>query len=147
MDRGHYSLETFSILLALKARWPSRVTLLRGNHESRQITQAYGFYGLSICVQRQADGADECQQKYGNANVWKACCLVFDFLSLAAVIDGTILCVHGGLSPEVRTLDQVRVIARAQEIPHEGAFCGASAAFLSRFFARCCDCSLVLRGD
>lgn len=66
---------------------------------------------------------DECQQKYGNANVWKACCGVFDFLNLAAVIDGSIVCVHGGLSPELRTLDQMRVIARAQEIPHEGAFC------------------------
>lgn len=44
-------------------------------------------------------------------------------MTLGAIIDGKILCVHGGLSPEIRTLDQVRVVARAQEIPHEGAFC------------------------
>jgi diadenosine tetraphosphatase ApaH/serine/threonine PP2A family protein phosphatase len=55
--------------------------------------------------------------------VWKACCQVFDFMTLGAIIDGKVLCVHGGLSPEIRTLDQVRVVARAQEIPHEGAFC------------------------
>jgi diadenosine tetraphosphatase ApaH/serine/threonine PP2A family protein phosphatase len=55
--------------------------------------------------------------------VWKSCCQVFDFLALAAIIDGRVLCVHGGLSPEIRTLDQIRVVARAQEIPHEGAFC------------------------
>lgn len=84
--------------------------LVRGNHESRQITQVYGFY-------------EECQTKYGNASVWKACCQVFDFLVLAAIVDGTVLCVHGGLSPEIRTIDQIRVVARAQEIPHEGAFC------------------------
>jgi len=70
----------------------------------------YGFY-------------EECQAKYGNASVWKACCQVFDFLVLAAIVDGTVLCVHGGLSPEIRTIDQIRVVARAQEIPHEGAFC------------------------
>jgi diadenosine tetraphosphatase ApaH/serine/threonine PP2A family protein phosphatase len=67
--------------------------------------------------------SDECNTKYGNANVWKYCCQVFDFLTMAAIIDGSVLCLHGGLSPEVRTLDQIRVIARAQEIPHEGAFC------------------------
>ncbi|KAI0602363.1 Metallo-dependent phosphatase-like protein [Biscogniauxia sp. FL1348] len=110
VDRGYFSLETFTLLMCLKAKYPDRIVLVRGNHESRQITQVYGFY-------------EECQQKYGNSSVWKACCQVFDFLVLAAIIDGEILCVHGGLSPEIRTIDQIRVVARAQEIPHEGAFC------------------------
>ncbi|KAJ1338704.1 serine/threonine-protein phosphatase PP1-1 [Microdochium nivale] len=110
VDRGYFSLETFTLLMCLKARYPEQIILVRGNHESRQITQVYGFY-------------EECQQKYGNASVWKACCQVFDFLVLAAIVDGEILCVHGGLSPEIRTIDQIRVVARAQEIPHEGAFC------------------------
>lgn len=99
-----------SKLTLISPRYPDRITLVRGNHESRQITQVYGFY-------------EECQQKYGNASVWKSCCQVFDFLALAAIIEGKVLCVHGGLSPEIRTLDQIRVVARAQEIPHEGAFC------------------------
>ncbi|KAI8290638.1 Serine/threonine-protein phosphatase [Colletotrichum sp. SAR11_57] len=110
VDRGYFSLETFTLLMCLKAKYPDRIVLVRGNHESRQITQVYGFY-------------EECQQKYGNASVWKACCHVFDFLVLAAIVDGELLCVHGGLSPEIRTIDQIRVVARAQEIPHEGAFC------------------------
>ncbi|EFW13716.1 hypothetical protein D8B26_002543 [Coccidioides posadasii str. Silveira] len=110
VDRGYFSLETLTLLLCLKAKYPEKITLVRGNHESRQITQVYGFY-------------EECIQKYGNASVWKACCQVFDFMTLGAIVDGKVLCVHGGLSPEIRTLDQVRIVARAQEIPHEGAFC------------------------
>lgn len=110
VDRGYNSLEVFTMLMLLKARHPSCVTLLRGNHESRQITQVYGFY-------------DECQRKYGNANAWRYCVEVFDYLTLSAVIDGKVLCVHGGLSPDIRTLDQIRTIERIQEIPHEGPFC------------------------
>lgn len=110
VDRGYNSLEVFTLLLLLKARYPAHMTLLRGNHESRQITQIYGFY-------------DECQRKYGNANAWRYCTEVFDYLTLSAVIDGRVLCVHGGLSPDLRTLDQVRTIERLCEIPHEGTFC------------------------
>lgn len=109
VDRGHNSIETLSLLLCLKLKFPAHITLLRGNHESRQITQVYGFY-------------DECLRKYGNASVWRHCVQCFDCFGLAALIDERVLCVHGGLSPDVRTLDQIRAIDRNQEIPHEGAF-------------------------
>lgn len=110
MDRGFYSVETFLLLLALKVRYPDRITLIRGNHESRQITQVYGFY-------------DECLRKYGSVNVWRYCCEIFDYLSLSAIIDDKIFCVHGGLSPSITTLDQIRTIDRKQEVPHDGAMC------------------------
>jgi len=110
VDRGYYSVETFLLLLALKVRYPKRVTLIRGNHESRQITQVYGFY-------------DECLKKYGNTNVWKYCVDVFDCLCLSAVVDNSVLCVHGGLSPSLDTLDQIQDLHRLQEPPHEGPMC------------------------
>lgn len=110
VDRGRHSVETIQLLLCLKARYPDCVTLLRGNHESRQVTRVYGFY-------------DECIRKYGSANAWKYCTEVFDYFTLACVIDGRILCVHGGLSPDVPTIDTIRLLDRKQEIPHEGPFC------------------------
>lgn len=95
VDRGFNSVETFLLLLALKVRYPERITLIRGNHESRQITQVYGFY-------------DECQRKYSSSNVWRWCCEVFDYLALGAIVDGRVFCVHGGLSPNLQGIDQVR---------------------------------------
>lgn len=98
------------MLLAYKVKYPKNLTLIRGNHESRQITQVYGFY-------------DECVKKYGTSIVWRYCTDLFDYLSLAAIIDGKVLCVHGGLSPSITTLDQIRLIDRKQEVPHDGSMC------------------------
>lgn len=128
VDRGYYSLETLTRLLTLKAKWPDRITLLRGNHESRQITKVYGFYGklrilFKVDINMEYDSTDECFTKYGNANAWRYCCEVFDLLTVAALIDDQVLCVHGGLSPDISTLDHIRLIERNQEIPHKGAFC------------------------
>lgn len=110
VDRGFYSLESLLLLLALKVRYPDRIALIRGNHESRQITTVYGFY-------------DECVRKYGSVNVWRYCCEVFDYLALGAIVGGAVFCIHGGLSPDIDTVDQIRVIDRKQEVPHEGGMC------------------------
>ena len=109
VDRGYNSVETLEYLLCLKLKYPDYITLLRGNHESRQICFSYGFY-------------EEVTRKYGNANPWKFFNQVFDYLPLAAIIEGKIFCVHGGLSPKICYIDQIRLINRVQEIPHEGPF-------------------------
>ena len=110
VDRGFNSVETFLLLLALKVRYPDRITLIRGNHETRQITQVYGFY-------------DECMRKYGSINVWRYCTEIFDYLPISAIIDVKIFCIHGGLSPTIDTIDEIRNIDRKQEVPHDGAMC------------------------
>ena len=72
VDRGYNSAETIQLLLCLKIKYPGLITILRGNHESRQISASYGFY-------------EEINRKYGNINPWKYINEVFDFLPISAV--------------------------------------------------------------
>ena len=110
VDRGYNSVETLELLLCLKLKYPGHIVLLRGNHESRQISFSYGCY-------------EEIMRKYGNTNPWRYFTEVFDYFSIAAIIEGKVFCIHGGLSPMISTVDQIRLINRKMEIPHEGAFC------------------------
>lgn len=70
--------------------------------------QTYGFYA-------------ECSRKYPDSNVWQYFTDMFDFLTLSVVIDNDIFCVHGGLSPSIHHIDQIKILDRFREIPHEGA--------------------------
>jgi serine/threonine-protein phosphatase 2A catalytic subunit len=110
VDRGYHSLRTVSLLFLYKLRYRDRITLLRGNHECRQITQVYGFF-------------DECVRIYGNAEAWKLFTDTFDYLPLSAIIENQVICMHGGLSPSLECIDAIRQLDRIQEVPHEGPMC------------------------
>ncbi|XP_072965946.1 serine/threonine-protein phosphatase PP1-like [Typha angustifolia] len=109
VDRGKQSLETICLLLAYKIRYPDKFFLLRGNHESASINRIYGFY-------------DECKRRF-NSKLWKVFTDCFNCLPVAALIDGKILCMHGGLSPELNNLDQIRNLARPTDVPDTGLLC------------------------
>ncbi|KAJ3448332.1 serine/threonine-protein phosphatase pp2a-related [Anaeramoeba flamelloides] len=109
VDRGYYSIEVLSIFLLLKVIYPYRITLLRGNHESRGITTTYGFY-------------NECKVKYGSEYIWELAMEVFDFFQIASIIDNRIFCIHAGLSPSITFVEQLSLIDRFQEVPPEGPF-------------------------
>lgn len=110
VDRGYFSLNTFLYLICLKLKYPDCYYLLRGNHESRQVSQMYGFY-------------NECVLNYGHAGIWMLCNEVFDLLPLAALIDKDIFSVHGGLSPSLPTIEMISLQKRQDELPSSGALC------------------------
>ncbi|CAK0811109.1 unnamed protein product [Prorocentrum cordatum] len=82
--------------------------MLRGNDECAAITWIYGFY-------------DGCKRRYNK--IWKHCVDAFNGLPLCAVIDDKIFCLHGGLSPEMQTLDQVKSIGGPLDVPDCGLMC------------------------
>jgi serine/threonine-protein phosphatase PP1 catalytic subunit len=106
VDRGKQSLETVCLLLAYKIKFPTKIYLLRGNHESSITNRIYGFY-------------DECKRRY-NVKLWKAFTVIFDYLPVSALIDEKILCMHGGLSRDLKHPGQINEISRPQDIPDCG---------------------------
>ena len=109
VDRGKQSLETICLLLAYKIKYPEKMFLLRGNHECASINRIYGFY-------------DECKRRY-NIKLWKVFTDCFNCLPVAAIIDEKIFCMHGGLSPELTNMEQIRRILRPVEVPDSGLLC------------------------
>lgn len=126
MDRGKQSIETACLLFAYKLKHPNTFFLLRGNHEAQGINRVYGFY-------------DECRRKY-SVKVYKQFCATFDCLPCSAVIDGKILCMHGGLSPALCRngengndndetnesligIQKINEIQRPCDVPEDGLLC------------------------
>ena len=109
VDRGKQSLETICLLLCYKIKYPEKVTLLRGNHESSVTNRIYGFY-------------DECKRRY-NVKLWKSFTELFNYLPVAAIIDDKILCMHGGLSPDLKSIQNIQDISRPTDIPDTGLLC------------------------
>jgi len=109
VDRGKQSLETICLLLAYKIKYPENFFILRGNHECASINRIYGFY-------------DECKRRFG-IKLWKTFTDCFNCLPCSAVIDEKIFCMHGGLSPELTSLDQVKRIVRPTDVPDTGLLC------------------------
>ena len=109
VDRGKQSIETISLLMAYKIKNPVNFFILRGNHECGSINRIYGFF-------------DECKRRY-NVKLWKSFVDLFNCLPIAASIDDKIFMVHGGLSPELKTVDQLQKIMRPTDVPEEGLLC------------------------
>eukprot|EP00980_Cylindrotheca_fusiformis_P022447 scaffold9308_cov115-Cylindrotheca_fusiformis.AAC.10 len=109
VDRGKQSVETMCLLFAYKLLDPSSIHLLRGNHETSKINRIYGFY-------------DECKRRY-SVKVYKAFCNAFNCMPMVAVVEETIVCMHGGLSPGLEDLEDVNKKERPCEIPEEGLLC------------------------
>ena len=124
MDRGKQSLETICLLLAYKIKYPENFFVLRGNHECASINRIYGFY-------------DECKRRY-NIKLWKTFTDCFNCLPIAAIIDEKIFTMHGGLSPDLNSMEQIRRVMRPTDVSllFPGPF-AESGMFLSKFHPRC----------
>lgn len=99
VDRGLHSIPVITLLLAFFNKYPDKITLIRGNHEFSHINQLYGFY-------------DEILSVYEDESLWDSFQIFFAWLPLAAIIDSSVFCVHGGLSPLLSNANQIDEIRR-----------------------------------
>ncbi|KAJ3017559.1 serine/threonine protein phosphatase Pzh1 [Thoreauomyces humboldtii] len=106
VDRGKQSLETILLLLCYKIKYPENFFILRGNHECASVNRVYGFY-------------DECKRRC-SLKIWRLFTDVFNCLPIAALVAGKIFCVHGGLSPSLQAMDDIRAITRPSDVPDFG---------------------------
>lgn len=109
VDRGKNSIECITLLFAYKVKFPENFFLLRGNHECQSINRLYGFY-------------DECKRRF-SIKLWKTFGDVFEYMPVSAVVDDRIICMHGGLSPELKSLSQIKDITRPKAVPDCGLLC------------------------
>lgn len=104
IDRGRHSVEVITLLFALKLAVPKKVHLLRGNHELKAINKNYGFYAEIRDRFKMGNLADVPDKLYNHFNQ------VFTYMPLAAIVSKRILCMHGGISPHLKSLDDIRGI-------------------------------------
>ena len=109
VDRGIFGLECMVLLIAIKINFPKKFVLLRGNHESRNMTDCFTFR-LEVI------------SRFDN-QVYDALMELFDSLPIACVVDDKYLAMHGGISPELSMIDEINSLNRFQEIPLDGLFC------------------------
>ncbi|BFG03672.1 serine/threonine-protein phosphatase alpha-2 [Drosophila madeirensis] len=109
VDRGQNSIETITLLLALRVKYPENVFLLRGNHESPSVNRVYGFF-------------DECKRRF-TIKLWRSFVDCYCCMPVAAIISKRIFCCHGGLSPQLKDLSNIRSIPRPCDVPDQGLLC------------------------
>lgn len=132
VDRGKQSIESISLLLAYKIKYPENFFILRGNHESASINRIYGFYDeckspvpIAPAMPRALDmNLPRCTGKRRfNIKLWKTFTDCFNCLPLAAIVDEKIFTMHGGLSPDLQSMEQIRRIMRPTDVPDTGLLC------------------------
>lgn len=138
VDRGPHSVEVICLMLALKVQHPKKFYVLRGNHETRNINEAYGFQAdiknqyESLELWHLFNVSDIFTIQFARSSVFKfmnrICKLsslstfqdVFDYMPLAGLVSEQVLCMHGGISPDLKHLDQIRSLAQPLKDPSTG---------------------------